>query len=546
MNTVSSILTGAALLSTVLCAQAVGMNELVVVENGRAKDACFVSKSEWKEGEGRLEAGGCDTWLLANQGLDKGDFHVTARLSIRQLDKSAARFSFNRGESSFGFEGSHDKIYITGIVCKGRGTAGALVDPKEVGIVDGETFTFEVLRKGKELTFRIDGKPVHRVAAHDGPIPIFGFEPRRAIMRIEDFRAKGSFSGDVYDDRTWGVWFHPKVMPLDTKWHGPFVNLPGGRILAIVNHQGKVRAFESKDDGKTWEPRGAITKEGETFRIRDGNADTALLRTRKGSLVVVFLNIHGQKVSWDYQVNEPKDDIKRWTWSARSLDEGKTWEGVQIVQKGYAGALRDIIETTTGDIVVANQDVARKPGRHVSYTYVSSDEGLTWTRSNGMDIGGQGDHAGSIEGTLIELRDGRLWILLRSYHGHFYECLSTDKGRSWTKPIASKIKASGSPGILERLLSGRLVLLWNRFAKGRPRRYGRREELSIAFSDDDGETWTEPVVIARERNKRQSYPKVFERRPGELWVSTWQGNQFFKLAETDFAIPSSNTAEERN
>jgi len=540
------MLTGAALLSTALCAQAADVNELTVVEKGRSRNACFVSKSQWKEGDGYLEAGGCDTWLLAERGLAKGDFHVTARLSIHKLDKSAARFSFNRGESSFGFEGSHDRIYITGIVCKGRGTAGALSDPREVGIVDGKVFTFEALRKGKELAFRIDGKTVHTVTAHDGPIPIFGFEPRRAVIRIEEFKAKGHFSADVYDDRTWGVWFHPKVAPFDTKWHGPFVNLPGDRILTIVNHGGQVRGFESKDDGKTWEPRGAITREGETFRIRDGNADTALLRTRKGTLVVVFLNIHGQRVSWDYKLNEPKDDIERWTWSARSLDEGKTWLDVQVVQKGYAGALRDIIETSTGEIVVANQNVARKPGRHVSYTYVSGDEGLTWTRSNGMDIGGQGDHAGSIEGTLVELRDGRLWILLRSYHGHFYECFSDDKARSWTKPIASKIKASGSPGILERLSSGRLVLLWNRFAKGRPRHYGRREELSIAFSDDDGKTWAEPVVIARERNKRQSYSKVFERRPGELWISTWQGNQFFRLAEKDFAMSNPDTAEGQN
>ena len=120
----------------------------------------------------------------------------------------------------------------------------------------------------------------------------------------------------------------------------------------------------------------------------------------------------------------------------------------------------------------------------------------------------------------------------------FYECFSTDKGRSWTKPVASKIKASGSPGILRRLASGRLVLFWNRFAKNRPRKVGRREELSMSFSDDDGRTWTDPVIVARERSKRQSYPKVFERRPGELWVTTWQGGQFFKLREVDFVSMS--------
>jgi len=509
------------------------MTELIVVQDGKPRNAVFLG-SAWKQGKGYLEAGGADVWLLANRGLAKGDFHITARLSVHKLLKSAARFSFNKGESSFGFQGSHGKIYITGIVCKGRGTAGALGDPKEVGIEDGKPFTFEVVRTGTTLTFKIDGKTVHTATAHADDLPVFGFEPRRAVMRIEQFSAKGSLLTGVYKSEEMGVWFHPKVTPVKSKWHGPFINLPGDRILTVVNSKGGVRGYISKDDAETWEPGEPVRKEGETFKIRDGNADTLPLRTTQGTVVLVFLNIHGQRVSWDYKKQEPKDDIRRYTWAARSSDDGKTWQDVQIMQKGYAGALRDIIETSTGEIVVANQNVARDPGRHITYCYVSSDDAKTWTRSNGMDIGGRGDHAGSIEGTLEELRDGRLWILLRSYHGHFYECFSSDKGRSWTKPVASKIKASGSPGMMKRLASGRLVLLWNRFASNRPKRLGRREELSMAFSDDDGKTWTKPVIVVRERSKRQSYPKMFERRPGELWISTWQGLQLFKLVENDF------------
>jgi len=167
-------------------------------------------------------------------------------------------------------------------------------------------------------------------------------------------------------------------------------------------------------------------------------------------------------------------------------------------------------------------------------TYTSFDDRKTWQRSNNMDIGGHGDHSGTIEGTIEELHDGRLWILLRTYNGCFYESSSKDKGLTWTHPVPGKIKASGSPGILRRLASGRLVLLWNRFAKDRPRRLGRREELSMAFSNDDGTTWTPPVILLRLRSQRQSYPQVFERRPSELWVTTWQGRSFIKLKEADF------------
>ena len=511
------------------------MQELRVVTNGRVERAVFCGK-RWQQADGYIEAEGAECWLLANRGLGSGDFHISARLSVHNLRHSAARFSINRGESSFGFEGNHGKIYITGIVCPAGARAGALCPPAEAGIVDGRPFVFEVKRTGTTLSFSIDGKLVHTVAAPDGPLPIVGFEPRRATMRVYDFAVNGALSAEVYEDDIWSVWFDARVTSVKSEWHGPFIKLAAERLLTLVNHEGEVRAFVSADDGDTWEARGAIVKEGQPFEIRNGNADTALRRTREGTIVAVFLNIADENISWDYATNEPKDDIKRFTWCARSVDEGRTWQDVQIVQRGYAGALRDMIQTQSGEIVVANQDAARHPGRHVSYTYVSADDGLTWTRSNGMDIGGKGDHAGSIEGTLVELRDGRLWILLRSYHGHFYECFSSDQGRSWTAPAASPIKASGSPGILARLASGRLVLFWNRFAVGRPKQFGRREELSMAFSADDGRTWSEPVIVVRERGRRQSYPQVFERRPGELWVSTWQGGQFFKLFERDFAV----------
>ncbi len=54
-----------------------------------------------------------------------------------------------------------------------------------------------------------------------------------------------------------------------------------------------------------------------------------------------------------------------------------------------------------------------------------------------------------------------------------------------------------------------------------------RRELSLAISEDDGQTWTEPVVMARQFEGGQfSYPYVFERRPGEIWITagfTWLG-----------------------
>jgi hypothetical protein len=42
--------------------------------------------------------------------------------------------------------------------------------------------------------------------------------------------------------------------------------------------------------------------------------------------------------------------------------------------------------------------------------------------------------------------------------------------------------------------------------------------LADADGDDDALTWTSPLVIARQHGGQLSYPYLFERHPGELWV----------------------------
>ena len=62
-----------------------------------------------------------------------------------------------------------------------------------------------------------------------------------------------------------------------------------------------------------------------------------------------------------------------------------------------------------------------------------------------------------------------------------------------------------------------------------------RAELSLAFSEDDGKTWTRPVVIIRRPGGSLSYPFILERRPGELWVCTFFGTKLgVTVKETDF------------
>lgn len=332
----------------------------------------------------------------------------------------------------------------------------------------------------------------------------------------------------------------PRLRPLPTDQMGPFAKLGDGGVLAVTREATVV----SHDGGKTWsEPRPLFKKEA---NLKVSN-ERALLRTKDGTLVLVFMNIAEQKWKWDNTSNRPAIDCYLPVWAARSLDDGKTWQDVQKIQDGYCGAIRDLIETKEGHLVVPVQRLLPDEARHATMPFVSTDGGKSWKETTLLDGGGRGHHDGSIEATVEQLKDGRLWLLLRTSRDAFWEAFSTDGGLTWKDFRKSGIAASSSPALLKRLASGRLLLLWNRlYPEGKPETARRalpwsetpasyhREELSLALSEDEGKTWSAPVVIARLPGKWVSYPYLFERRPGELWITTMQGGLRAVLLENDF------------
>jgi hypothetical protein len=63
-----------------------------------------------------------------------------------------------------------------------------------------------------------------------------------------------------------------------------------------------------------------------------------------------------------------------------------------------------------------------------------------------------------------------------------------------------------------------------------------REELSLAFSDDDENSWTEPAVILRIKGGGPSYPCLFEPEPDDLWItSQFRDLVSLRLKESEFA-----------
>lgn len=336
---------------------------------------------------------------------------------------------------------------------------------------------------------------------------------------------------------------------------GPFIRLNDGCLLTVPENSAKCRI--SKDEGKTWTD----------YRIFDSTNYVAwspvIIQSRSGVIIMGFSN-GKEKANWNWnKVTHDSPNAILPTYVIRSLDGGKTWQDAQKLHEDWTGMNRDIKETKNGRIVFASMMMRHHPGRHTVVTYTTKDDGKTWIRSNVIDLGGSGDHAGAMESTLEQLKDGRLWMLLRTNKGYFWETFSNDDGGTWDEPKPTKIDASSSPGALKRLADGRFVLVWNRcYPEGEssyPLLGGdnnlsevpcswQREELSMMLSDDEGKSWTKPVVIAKnhlqpkytlqnawDSKKWLSYPLVFEASPGELWITTGFGGLKIRVNEKDYS-----------
>lgn len=343
-------------------------------------------------------------------------------------------------------------------------------------------------------------------------------------------------------------WVNPLCQPAAIDRNRPLVAQADGSLM-VLDVPG---LRTSKDDGKTWSEPQPVCKGIHPTEP----ASFYLVKCKSGTLVVVFLDCTTQKFSWDDKLGEPRDECRLELWAIRSLDGGKTWIDRQQLLDGYNANFFGFIQTRAGRLVVSVEHLVRNPGHWVACSLGSEDDGKTWKRSNLIDLGGHGHHDGATEPTLAELSDGRLMMLIRTNLDRFWQAFSDDGGRYWRTIQPSKIDASSSPGYLLKLHSGRLVLLWNRlnpegrvWPKSQPSAASEgpaswhREDLSIAFSEDDAKTWTKPLLVARQKNGQLSYPYVFERRPGELWLMAgfafqrgWKGPAPLRLQASEEAL----------
>lgn len=140
--------------------------------------------------------------------------------------------------------------------------------------------------------------------------------------------------------------------------------------------------------------------------------------------------------------------------------------------------------------------------------FVSTDQGQTWTRRSGVAF----PETNFDEHMIVELRDGRLWMLARTKYG-IAEAFSTDNGHTWSAPQPSALKNVSARFFIRRLASDRLLLVKNGPVTERLR---SRSHMTAFLSDDDGKTWGSSLLLD-ERNS-VSYPDGFQAPDGLIHI----------------------------
>jgi len=277
----------------------------------------------------------------------------------------------------------------------------------------------------------------------------------------------------------------------------------------------EVRMRRSTDGGKTWAPVAHIAHHG--ARI-EGNPTkkTGGEREQTVNNPVAIVDRQTGAVEFLYCVNYAR------CFSMRSTDDGLTWsQPVEITAafeafrqqydwKVIATGPGHGIQTKSGRLVVPIWLAYGKPGDHApsaSGTVYSDDHGKSW-KAGAISVPNTAPWGNPNESILAETSDGRVLMVSRNVSKLNRKIVTTsaDGATGWTRPqfhdqllepicMASITTIPGKPGLLLYTCPDSVAV--DAAGKEVPAGRGKRHNLSVRLSRDDGKTW--PLIKTVEK-----------------------------------------------
>ncbi len=269
----------------------------------------------------------------------------------------------------------------------------------------------------------------------------------------------------------------------------------------------EIHARRSTDGGRTWQDSRQIAHTGERVEGNPHKKDGGEHEQTVNNPVAIVDRETGA-IEFLYCINYAR------CFSMRSTDDGVTWsKPVEITasfepfRKHYdwkviATGPGHGIQLKGGRLVVPIWLAYGKAGDHspsAAATIFSDDHGKTW-QAGDLALPNEGEFRHPNETMLAELSDGRVMLVTRSASDASRKLItiSPDGAQNWTKPVfhqqlwepicmAGIVAHPSKPGTL--IFSNPHTLKFDKEGKEIPAGRGKRENLSIKLSRDDGRTW---------------------------------------------------------
>ncbi|HQE83795.1 MAG TPA: sialidase family protein [Candidatus Hydrogenedentes bacterium] len=295
---------------------------------------------------------------------------------------------------------------------------------------------------------------------------------------------------------------------------GDIIALNDGRLLLAYtlytrsgSFDGAIGAKYSSDLGKTW---------GEEFALvpapRPALADKSihiychpsLLRLSSGDILLSYIYRGSMKPLFGQN------------YYRRSTDDGQSW-GDQLIVTPFPGYFimhnDKLVQLSTGRILAPvefeSSDSENDHAGYASTVAYSDDNGYSWWRSTN-DVNLQSEGVEAQEPHVVELKDGRVLMLMRTYSGYVLKAYSEDHGASWgpgIKVLELKLPNTSSALCVKRIPStGDLLLL--RCSAGPQEPFRWRTPFVSILSKDEGETWTNERVLMGAPDNDYGYPSI--------------------------------------
>ncbi|MBP1994488.1 sialidase family protein [Paenibacillus eucommiae] len=278
-------------------------------------------------------------------------------------------------------------------------------------------------------------------------------------------------------------------------FNGAIIELKNNELLLTFDNYtdveddspGVISGKISQDGGRTW---------GESYLIQENIGvknvmNQGIVRLKSGALALFFA--------------KQDDSAHIYMYMIRSYDEGRTWdEPLQMTPlAGFQTTANDrAVVLSSGRIIIPlGGDTESIPGKVGAFTIYSDDEGETWQFGDFVNW----TTGYPAEPVLVELKDHRLMILIRTMQGHIIKAYSEDEGETWGEPIITDLQSPYAPHMIKRIPDngmGPLLLIWNNSPTE------DRRPLTMAVSNDEGETWTNFLNLEPTNTGVYAYPSL--------------------------------------